>query len=97
MNHYLSCPRSAILISSKIHEDICNSRCTTGVNSTSGKLTKSVVDTGDKFTINFKDTVGHIFPDIYCTLISATLAKNLPAVSSEIYQPSTLAVNLLVV
>ncbi len=57
MNHILSGPSSAILISSKIHEDIRNLGFTT---STSGKLTTSVVDTGDKFTTDFKDIVGHI-------------------------------------
>ncbi len=48
-------------------------------------------------TTNVKDTIGHVFDFPRFTLISATLAKNLPAVSSEIYQPSKLAVNLVAV
>ncbi len=57
LNNIHSGLSSPISISSKMREDILNSRCTTSANSTSGKLTTSVVYTGDKFTINFKDTV----------------------------------------
>jgi hypothetical protein len=48
-------------IYSKIREEICKSRCTTGINNTSGKFatsTASVVDTGGNFATGVNDTAG---------------------------------------
>ncbi len=46
---------------SKIREDICKSRCTTGINDTGGKFasgTAGVVDTCGKFATGVNDTGG---------------------------------------
>jgi hypothetical protein len=46
-------------IFSKIRRDIRESRCTTGVNDTGGKIAASINDNGGKFATGISDTGGH--------------------------------------
>jgi hypothetical protein len=66
-------------IFSKIHEDICKSRCTTGVtiatgvNDTGGKIYAGINDTGGEFATGINDTGGkfcHQFPLVSMTPVA---------------------------
>jgi hypothetical protein len=57
-------------IFSKIHGDIRDSRCTTGINDTAGKFATGVNDTGGKIAAGINDTGGKFPP------VSATPAAN---------------------
>ncbi len=48
-------------ILSKIRGDIRESRCTTGINDTGGKIAASINDTGGKFATGINDTGGKFF------------------------------------
>jgi hypothetical protein len=48
-------------IFSKMRGDNCNSRCTTGINDTGGKIGAGINDTGGKFATGVSDTGGKFF------------------------------------
>jgi hypothetical protein len=61
-------PLRAFRIFSKIRGDIRKSRCTTGINDTSGKFATGVNDTGGKIAAGINDTgeTFSIFPFVTC-------------------------------
>jgi hypothetical protein len=63
-----SIPLGPFQVFSKIHEDICKSRCTTGIS-----------DTGSKFATGINDTWRQILPPVLLVLLIPV--ANLPQVS----------------
>jgi hypothetical protein len=55
-----SIPFRLFRIFSKIRGDICESRCTTGINNTGGKFATGVNDTGGTIAAGINDTGGKL-------------------------------------
>jgi hypothetical protein len=56
-----SIPFRPFQIFSKIRGDIRESRCTTGINDTGGKIAAGINDAGGKFATGISDTGGKFF------------------------------------
>jgi hypothetical protein len=82
-----SIPFRPFQIFSKIHGDIRESRCTTGINDIGGKLTTGVNDIGGKIAAGINDTGGKFATGISdnggkFSLVLLITVANLPPVST---------------